>query len=84
MKTIIDTAGHSILNLVRDIDEPGSDMSKELILQKMKLNLLEILVAAGHDQFKEDLEKLKMGAMAGDPTAQDQDNVDKLLNQFGL
>ena len=84
LKSTIDTAGHSTLELVKDIDEAGDEMSKELMLQKMKLNILEILIAAGHKNLQEDFDRLKAGAMSGEINSQDQENVDDLLSQFGL
>lgn len=84
LKDVISSAGKNTLNLVKEIDETGDEMSKEQILQKMKLNLLEILVTAGHSEMEEDLERLRMGAMKGEVNAQDQQNVDDLLAQFGM
>jgi two-component system alkaline phosphatase synthesis response regulator PhoP len=84
LKSTIDTVGHGTLELVKEIDEAGDEMSKEQLLQKMKLNILEMLVAAGHEQLREDLDRLKMGAMSGEIKSQDQESVDDLLSQFGL
>ncbi len=84
LQSTVDTAGHSILGLVKEIDEAENEMSKEQLLQKMKLNILDILVAAGNTHLQPDLERLKTGVMGGDIDARDQENIDALLAEFGL
>lgn len=84
LKNTIDTAGQGTLELIKEIDETGNEMTKELILQKMKINLMEILVAASHDHLKPELERLKMGILPGDEGAETQSSVDDLLEKFGM
>ncbi|MDH5561013.1 MAG: response regulator [Deltaproteobacteria bacterium] len=84
LKAVIDTTGHNSLSLIREIDEAKEEMTKEQLLQKMKLNLFEILVAAGHTEMKGDLERLKMGSMSDQEQAESQESIDKLMTQFGL
>jgi DNA-binding response OmpR family regulator len=84
LKTTVDTVGHSNLELVKEIDEAGDEMSKEQILQKMKLNILEMMLEAGHEHHREEYNRLKAGARSGEIIAEDQKSVDDLLSQFGL
>lgn len=84
LQSTINTVGNSTLELVREIDETGDAMSKELLLQKMKLNILKMLIAAGQEHLQEEYDRLKAGAVSGNVKAQDQKSVDDLLSQFGM
>lgn len=84
IKKTVNTTGHSTLELVKEIDEASDDMSKELLLQKMKINILETLIVSGQKHLQKEYDHLLAGASSGDINAEDQKSVDDLLSQFDL
>jgi len=84
LKETLATAGRGTLDLIQEIDHAGDDMSRELLYQKMKVNLLKILVAAGYAELAPELIRLQSGAMSGEFKAQTQSGINDLLSSFGL
>ena len=84
LKETLATAGRGTLDLIQEIDNAGDDMTRELLFQKMKVNLLKILVAAGHTELAPELIRLQSGAMSGEFKAQTQSGINDLLSSFGL
>lgn len=84
LQQVISRAGQQTLDLIKEIDEKGDEMTREQLFQKMKLNVLEMLVTAGHDELFEEWSRLRMGAMTGQTDAADQGKIDDLLASFGM
>ncbi|MDT8448253.1 MAG: response regulator [bacterium] len=84
LQEVVSQTGQRTLDLIQEIDASSSEMSREQLFQKMKLNLLEMLVTAGHAELSQELEKLRMGAMSGETNASDQNQIDDLLASFGM
>ncbi len=83
LKNVISSSATGSLQLLKEMDETGDAMKKELVMQKIKINLMEVLVAAGHDEMQEDLNRLRAGAMSDEEQATSQASIDDLLNSFG-
>jgi len=83
LHSVAETAASKTLDLIKEIDEATEPITQEALFQKMKINLLDILVATGRDDLSSELERLRTGATSGDSSAQNQSDIDALLAAFG-